>query len=185
MQLFFSLCVSVCLSFWTAERRGDNQCDWRGKSFGFRWNFICFLFVSHSNRNCLRLLLLLLLLCVSSDLYMINYRFHCYSFNCMIMLASFSIRWSRFFYQFRAQFQNSTTTKIKVPFHLRFSAYELLSLLKFLLLYVLMEFMCYMLLTINWCVFFSSGTNFNFFSVDFLTMDLRFSTFHLTFHSMI
>lgn len=35
--------------------------------------------------------------CVSSDLYMINYRFHCYSFNCMIMLASFSIRWSRFF----------------------------------------------------------------------------------------
>lgn len=90
-----------------------------------------------------------------------------------------------FFYQFRAQFQNSTTTKIKVPFHLRFSAYELLSLLKFLLLYVLMGFMCYMLLTINWCVFFSSGTNFNFFSVDFLTMDLRFSTFHLTFHSMI
>lgn len=176
-------CVSVVLNSWTA-RRQPVWLTWKIIWFPVKFYLLSFCFTLES--KLFAIIIVIMCVSVSPAIYI----WSTIAFTATVLIVW--LCWLRFlsddhvfFYQFRAQFQNSTTTKIKVPFHLRFSAYELLSLLKFLLLYVLMEFMCYMLLTINWCVFFSSGTNFNFFSVDFLTMDLCFSTFHLTFHSMI
>lgn len=129
--VFRIVCVCVVLNSWTMLRQ-PVWLTWKIIWFPVKFYLLSFCFTVHTRIEivcdyyycyyymCARVCLQLFI--------WFNYRFHCYSFNCMIMLASFSIRWSRLFYQFRAQFWNLTKTKPKVPFYLWFS---FLSLLKF------------------------------------------------------
>lgn len=106
MHLFFSL------NSWTMLLC-DNVTDVE-KSSCFRWNFICFLFFLFHTRIEI-VLPMRFIMCLHHLYMMINYRFHCYSFNCMIMLVSFSIRWSRFFF-FIKFVLNFEMKEKKIPF---------------------------------------------------------------------
>lgn len=178
--LIVSVCVAVVLNSWTA-RRQPVWLTWKIIWFPVKFYLLSFCFTLESKLFAI----IIFIMCVSVYLYMINYRFHCYSFNCMIMLASFSIRWSRFFLSISCSISKFNNNKNKSTISLAVFCLWTFIFAQVFIVVCFDGIHVYMLLTINWCVFFSSGTNFNFFSVDFLTMDLHFSTFHLTFHSMI